>query len=130
MVEQRFRTGRGSAVSSRESRLADLPLAAQGLALVAGGVLLLALPAPSLRTVGVVLGISLLAFAVFEAFEVVRRADPAERGARIATMTASAVAGSLILVWPTITERAPAVRRRGRQHRARGGRGCVAFRTE
>jgi uncharacterized membrane protein HdeD (DUF308 family) len=107
MVGKRFRTGRDSGVvSTRERRLADLPLAAQGVALVAGGVLLLALPAPSLRTVGVILGISLLAFAVFEAFEVVRRADPAERGARIATMTASAVAGTLILVWPTITERA------------------------
>ena len=106
MVGKRFRTGPGSGTSTRESRLADLPLAAQGIALVAGGVLLLALPAPSLRTVGIILGISLLAFAVFEAFEVVRRADPTERGARIATMTASAVAGTLIIVWPTITERA------------------------
>jgi len=106
MVGKRFRTGPGSGTSTRESRLADLPLAAQGIALVAGGVLLLALPAPSLRTVGIILGISLLAFAVFEALEVVRRADPAERGARIATMTASAVAGTLIIVWPTITERA------------------------
>ena len=106
MVGRRFRTGRGPGVTTRESRLADLPLAAQGIALVAGGVLLLALPAPSLRTVGVILGISLLAFACFEALEVVRRADPAERGARIVTMTASAVAGTLILVWPTITERA------------------------
>jgi uncharacterized membrane protein HdeD (DUF308 family) len=105
-VGRRFRTGRGSEVSMRESRLAELPLVAQGIALVAGGVLLLALPQPSLRTVGIIVGIALLAFAVFEAFEVVRRADPAERGARIATMTASAVAGSLILVWPTITERA------------------------
>jgi uncharacterized membrane protein HdeD (DUF308 family) len=51
-------------------------------------------------------GIALLAFAVFEALEVARRADRAERGARIATMTASAVAGTLVLVWPTITERA------------------------
>jgi uncharacterized membrane protein HdeD (DUF308 family) len=105
-VGRRFRTGRGSEVSMRESRLAELPLVAQGIALVAGGVLLLALPQPSLRTVGIIVGIALLAFAVFEAFGVVRRTDPAERGARIATMTASAVAGALILVWPTITERA------------------------
>ena len=102
---KRFRAARGAGVT-RESRLADLPLAAQGIALVAGGVLLLALPSPSLRTVGIVLGIALLAFAVFEALEVARRADRAERGARIATMTASAVAGTLVLVWPTITERA------------------------
>jgi uncharacterized membrane protein HdeD (DUF308 family) len=105
-VGRRFRTGRGSEVSMRESRLAELPLVAQGIALVGGGVLLLALPQPSLRTVGIIVGIALLAFAVFEAFGVVRRTDPAERGARIATMTASAVAGALILVWPTITERA------------------------
>ena len=45
------------------------------------GVLLLALPSPSLRTVGIVLGIALLAYAVFEAFEIVRRAD---RGASAA----------------------------------------------
>ena len=68
--------------------------------------LLLALPSPSLRTLGIILGIALLAYAVFEAFEVVRGDDPAQRGARIATMAASAVAGTLILVWPTITERA------------------------
>jgi uncharacterized membrane protein HdeD (DUF308 family)/uncharacterized membrane protein YjdF len=104
-VGKRFRAGRGSGVT-RESRLANLPLAAQGIAFVAAGVLLLALPSPSLRTVGIVLGIALLAFAVFEGFEVVRRADRTERGARIATMAASAVAGTLVLVWPTITERA------------------------
>jgi uncharacterized membrane protein HdeD (DUF308 family) len=102
-VGKRFRTGR---ISAREGRLAELPLAAQGIALVAAGVLLLALPSPSLRTLGIILGIALLAYAVFEAFEVVRGDDPAQRGARIATMAASAVAGTLILVWPTITERA------------------------
>jgi uncharacterized membrane protein HdeD (DUF308 family) len=102
-VGKRFRAGR---VSMRESRLADLPLVGQGIALVAAGVLLLALPSPSLRTTGIILGIALLAYAVFEAFEMVRRDDRAERGARIATMTASAVAGTLILVWPAITERA------------------------
>jgi uncharacterized membrane protein HdeD (DUF308 family)/uncharacterized membrane protein YjdF len=102
-VGKRVRAGR---VSTQESRLADLPLIAQGIALVAAGVLLLALPSPSLRTIGIILGIALLAYAVFEAFEVVRHDDPAQRGARIATMTASGVAGTLILVWPEITERA------------------------
>jgi uncharacterized membrane protein HdeD (DUF308 family) len=102
-VGKRVRAGR---VSTRESRLADLPLVAQGIALVAAGVLLLALPSPSLRTIGIILGIALVAYAFFEAFEVVRHDDPAQRGARIATMTASAVAGTLILVWPEITERA------------------------
>ena len=105
-VGRRLRAGRGSVVAARESRLADLPLVAQGIALVAGGVLLLALPAPSLRTVGIILGLALLAFAVLEGLEVVRRVDPTERGARIVTTCASAVAGALILVWPTITERA------------------------
>ena len=45
-------------------------------------------------------------------------------------MTASAVAGTLVLVWPTITRARSAVRRRRRQHRARGGRGCVALEHE
>jgi uncharacterized membrane protein HdeD (DUF308 family) len=102
-VGKRFRTDRASA---SESRLAELPLAAQGIALVAAGVLLLALPSPSLRTLGIILGIALLAYGVFEAFEVVRGDDPAQRGARIATMAAAAVAGTLILLWPAITERA------------------------
>jgi uncharacterized membrane protein HdeD (DUF308 family) len=101
---ERLRSGQGSGVSMRKSRLADLPLAAQGSAFVAGGVLLLALSAPSLRTVGIVVGVALVAYAVFEAFELVRHADRAERAARFATMTASAVVGTLVLAWPTISQ--------------------------
>ena len=123
---KRFRAARGAGVT-RESRLADLPLAAQGIALVAGGVLLLALPSPSLRTVGIVLGIALLAFAVFEALEVARRADRAEprrsnrhndrvRGRRDACARLAHDHGAR-----------PAVRCRRRQHRARGGRGRLAL---
>ena len=101
---ERLRADHGSGISAWHSRLASLPLAAQGSVSVAGGVLLLALPAPSLRTVGLVFGIVLLAFAVFEALELIRRADPAERAARVATMTASAVVGVLAIAWPTISQ--------------------------
>ena len=103
-ARERLRAGRGSDISTGESRLTDLPLAAQGIVFVVGGVLLLALPAPSLRTVGIVLGIALLACAVFEALELVRGADRGERAARFATMIASAVVGTLVLAWPTISQ--------------------------
>ena len=66
--------------------------------------LLLALPAPSLRTVGIVFGIALVAYAGFEALEIVRGANGVERGARFATMTASAIVGTLVLAWPTISQ--------------------------
>jgi uncharacterized membrane protein HdeD (DUF308 family) len=101
---ERLRADHGSGISAWESRLAALPLAAQGIAFVAGGALLLALPAPSLRTVGIVVGIVLLAYAAFEALELVRGANRAERAAQFATMTASAVAGTLALAWPTISQ--------------------------
>jgi uncharacterized membrane protein HdeD (DUF308 family) len=101
---ERLRADHGSGISRRESRLASLPLAAQGIVFVVGGVLLLALPAPSLRTVGIVFGIALVAYAGFEALELVRGADGAERAARLATMTASAVVGTLVLAWPTISQ--------------------------
>jgi uncharacterized membrane protein HdeD (DUF308 family) len=67
-------------------------------------VLLLALPAPSLRTVGIVFGIALLAFAVFEGVALARGANRAERAARFAAMSASAVVGTLALAWPTISQ--------------------------
>jgi uncharacterized membrane protein HdeD (DUF308 family) len=101
---QRLRADHGSAGSAWRSRVAGLPLAAQGSVAVIGGVLLLALPAPSLRTAGIVVGIVLLAFAVFEAFELMRGVEGAERAARLATATASAVAGALALAWPTISQ--------------------------
>ena len=85
-------------------RLAGLPLTAQGLVGVAGGVLLLALSSPSLRAAGIVFGIVLLAFALFETFELVRGATGAERAGRFATIAASAVAGTLALVWPRISQ--------------------------
>jgi uncharacterized membrane protein HdeD (DUF308 family) len=88
----------------RKSRLAGLPLTAQGIVSVVGGLLLLALPSPSLRTVGIVFGIVLLVFALFETVELMRGANGAERAARFATIAASAVAGTLALAWPRISQ--------------------------
>jgi uncharacterized membrane protein HdeD (DUF308 family) len=101
---ERVRTDRGSGSPAWRSRLAGLPLTAQGIVGLVGGVLLLALPSPSLRTAGIVFGIVLWAFALFEAFELVRGATGAERVGRFATIAASAVAGTLALVWPTISQ--------------------------
>jgi|KBSMisStaDraftv2_1062788.scaffolds.fasta_scaffold12262_4 uncharacterized membrane protein HdeD (DUF308 family)/uncharacterized membrane protein YjdF len=98
---ERLRTGHSSAP---KSRLAGLPLAAQGFVAVVGGLLLLALPSPSLRTLGIVFGIVLLVFAAFEAVELVRGGSGAERAGRLATIAASAVAGTLALAWPTISQ--------------------------
>jgi len=102
-VAERLRTDR-SGSSAWTSRLAGVPLAAQGIVSVVGGVLLLALPAPSLRTVGIVFGIVLLAFALFETYELLQGADGGERAARLAAVAASAVAGTLALAWPTISQ--------------------------
>jgi uncharacterized membrane protein HdeD (DUF308 family) len=45
-----------------------------------------------------------LVFALFEATELMRGADGAERVARCATVAASAVAGTLALAWPAISQ--------------------------
>jgi uncharacterized membrane protein HdeD (DUF308 family)/uncharacterized membrane protein YjdF len=90
--------------SQWDSRLAGLPLAAQGVVAVVAGVVLLALRNPSLRTLGIVFGIALLSFAAFEAVEVVRGSDPTERAARGATVAAAAVVGTIALAWPTISQ--------------------------
>jgi uncharacterized membrane protein HdeD (DUF308 family) len=101
---ERLRTGHGSGSSTPKSRLAGLPLTVQGIVAVVGGLLLLALPSPSLRTLGIVFGIVLLVFALFEAVEVMRGASGPERLARYATIAASAVAGTLALAWPRISQ--------------------------
>jgi len=101
---ERFRSDRGGARAARKTRFGSLPLAAQGVAFVVGGVLLLALPAPSLRTVGIVFGSALLAYAVFEAFALFRDADPVERGAQTTVVVASAAVGMIALAWPTISQ--------------------------
>jgi uncharacterized membrane protein HdeD (DUF308 family) len=101
---ERLRTDHGSGSSTPKSRLAGLPLAVQGIVAFVGGLLLLALPSPSLRTLGIVFGIVLLVFALFEASELMRGANGADRVARYATIAASAVAGTLALAWPTISQ--------------------------
>jgi uncharacterized membrane protein HdeD (DUF308 family) len=104
---ERLRPKHGSRGVPWESRLGGLPLAAQGIVFVVGGVLLLALPAPSLRTVGIVFGSALLAYAAFEAVELVPATGRTQRTAQFATMTASAGAGTLVLSWPTIAQLTP-----------------------
>jgi uncharacterized membrane protein HdeD (DUF308 family) len=91
--------------SAPKSRvLAGAPPTVQGIVAVVGGLLLLALPSPSLRTLGIVFGIVLLVFALFEAVELMRGASGAERVARFTTIAASAVAGTLALAWPRISQ--------------------------
>jgi uncharacterized membrane protein HdeD (DUF308 family) len=93
----------GSETAMWKARVDALPSATQGLVFVAAGALLLALPAPSLRTLGIIVGIALLGYAVTEAIVLVRSGG-ADRTARLATLLAAAVAGTLALAWPTITQ--------------------------
>jgi uncharacterized membrane protein HdeD (DUF308 family)/uncharacterized membrane protein YjdF len=85
-------------------RVGGLPAAAQGVVAVAAGVILLALVDPTVRTVGIVVGIALLASAVFEAVELLRHDDPATRVPRIIAIVAFTAGGALVLAWPTITQ--------------------------
>ena len=86
-----------------ESRLS---LAAQGVVGIAAGVLLLSLPTPSLRTIGIIIGVALLVTAVIGAVELLRAGPQADRAARAAELAATAAIGVLVLLWPTISERA------------------------
>jgi uncharacterized membrane protein HdeD (DUF308 family) len=97
---ERLRPGR----SVRQRRLAGLPLAAQGAVAVAAGTFLLALPTPSLRTVGIIVGVALVVFAAAELVELVRHQDPATRVDRFIAIVALAGAGTVVLVWPTISQ--------------------------
>ena len=97
-------------VTAAEQRIEEiesrLPLAAQGVLLIAVGVLLLALPSPSVRTLGVILGVALLVFAVVG---VVLLAHAKEQVARVTVgieLAVTAAVGGLVLAWPTISERA------------------------
>ena len=92
--------------SNWERQIAALPLAAQGAVTAAAGALLLALPSPSLRTVGVVVGVAIIAFAAFEVVELARHDDRASRVDRVIAIAALVGAGALVLAWPAITQRA------------------------
>jgi uncharacterized membrane protein HdeD (DUF308 family)/uncharacterized membrane protein YjdF len=101
---ERLRPAPGSVVATWEHRLAGLPMAAQGVVAIAGGVLLLAWSSPSLRTVGIVFGIGLLGYAAFEVYGLARDRDPVERAGSAAALVALTVAGTLLLAWPTISQ--------------------------
>ncbi|HKD32110.1 MAG TPA: DUF308 domain-containing protein [Gaiellaceae bacterium] len=87
-------------------RMKSMPLAAQGLVAVGAGLLLLGLPSPSLRTVGIVLGSALLVTAAIGTFELVRGHTRRGRELDALEVAAAAVAGVLLLAWPAITQRA------------------------
>jgi uncharacterized membrane protein HdeD (DUF308 family) len=102
-VADRLRAGR-SGTQAWKARLDALPMATQGIVLVAAGALLLALRAPSLRTLGIIVGLALLGYAGTEAILFARNSDRVTRGAQGATVVAAAVAGTLALAWPTISQ--------------------------
>jgi uncharacterized membrane protein HdeD (DUF308 family)/uncharacterized membrane protein YjdF len=87
-------------------RIAGFPLAAQGVVTVAAGGLLFALPSPSLRTVGIVVGVAIAAFAAFEVVEFARHGHSTNRIDRLIAIAALSGAGALVLAWPAITQRA------------------------
>jgi uncharacterized membrane protein HdeD (DUF308 family) len=97
---ERLRPGR----SERQRRLAGLPIAAQGAVAVAAGTFLLVLPTPSLRTVGIIVGVALVVFAAAEVVEFARHQDRATRIDRFIAIVALAGAGTVVLVWPTISQ--------------------------
>jgi uncharacterized membrane protein HdeD (DUF308 family)/uncharacterized membrane protein YjdF len=94
----------GARRAAWEERVAGLPSAAQGIVAVAAGAIVLALPSPSVRTVGVVVGVALVLSAAFELVELFRHHDPASSTERLVAAAALAVGGALVLAWPTITQ--------------------------
>jgi uncharacterized membrane protein HdeD (DUF308 family)/uncharacterized membrane protein YjdF len=97
---ERLRPGR--AIWQR--RIGGLPLVAQGVVAIAAGVSILALAAPTVRTVGIVVGIALVLSAAAELLEVARHPDPTRRADRLIVVGALAGAGAVVLVWPTISQ--------------------------
>jgi uncharacterized membrane protein HdeD (DUF308 family)/uncharacterized membrane protein YjdF len=87
-----------------ERRLPGLPLAAIGAVAVAAGAIVLALPSPNVRTVGIITGVTLVAAAAIELVELARHRDPAKRAGHLVAAVALAVAGTVILAWPTISQ--------------------------
>jgi uncharacterized membrane protein HdeD (DUF308 family) len=90
--------------SVRERRLDSLPVAAQGAVALAAGVVLLALPTVSVRVLGIIVGVSLLASAAAEAVELARHRDRVKRADRGVVVAALAAAGIIVLAWPTISQ--------------------------
>jgi len=97
-------TGGESTARGWHQRMENLPLAVQGLVAIGAGLLLLALPSPSLRTLGVVLGSALLVTAALGTFALLRGRTRRGRTLDAVEIAAAAVAGLLLLSWPTITQ--------------------------
>jgi uncharacterized membrane protein HdeD (DUF308 family) len=87
-----------------QRRIGALPLFLQGAVAVAAGVSILALAAPTIRTVGIVVGIALVVSAAAELLEVARHPDPTRRADRLIVAAALAGAGAVVLAWPTISQ--------------------------
>jgi len=104
-VAGRAQESRAESTARRwQQHMASLPLAAQGIVGIGAGLLLLALPSPSLRTVGIVLGSALLVTAALGTFELLRGHSRRGRELDGIEVAAAAVAGLLLLTWPTITQ--------------------------
>jgi uncharacterized membrane protein HdeD (DUF308 family)/uncharacterized membrane protein YjdF len=90
--------------ASLQRRTAAVPVAAQGVVAIGAGALLLALPSPSLRTVGIIVGAAAVAVAAAEGLDVARHHDLATRADRLLAVAALAGAGIVVLVWPSISQ--------------------------
>jgi len=90
--------------SAWQRRIEAVPVAAQGAVAAGAGALLLALPSPSLRTVGIIVGGALVASAAAEALGFVRHRDLGRHADRLVAVAALASTGTLVLVWPTISQ--------------------------
>jgi uncharacterized membrane protein HdeD (DUF308 family) len=97
---ERLRPG----LSLWQQRLAGLPLAVLGTVAVAAGAVVLALPTPTVRTVGIIVGTALVASAVIEIVELARHRDRVTRADRLIAVAALAGAGTVVLAWPTISQ--------------------------
>jgi uncharacterized membrane protein HdeD (DUF308 family) len=62
------------------------------------------LAAPTVRTVGIVVGVALIVSAVAELVELARHPDPAKRADRVIVVAVLAGVGAAVLVWPTISQ--------------------------
>jgi uncharacterized membrane protein HdeD (DUF308 family) len=101
---RRFRKDDGSPASRWQRLLVGVPRAVQGAAGVAAGTVLLLLSAPTLRVVGVALGLVLVARALFDLVGLLRGGGSVTRRVWLARLVASAVAGTIVLSWPRISQ--------------------------
>jgi Short repeat of unknown function (DUF308) len=87
-----------------QRRIGALPLVLQGVVAVAAGVSILALAAPTVRTVGIVVGVALVVSAAAELLEIARHPDPTRRADRLVVAATLVGAGTVVLVWPSISQ--------------------------